>query len=98
MLQIYYPAEWSPQSCIQITWPHSGTDWADVLEEVTLSYITLSKEILKREKLLIVIPRGYNIKDNFFRMCFQFKGRTVHCSAFFNSIIQDYFLVYPSFS
>ncbi|MFA6643029.1 MAG: agmatine deiminase family protein [Bacteroidales bacterium] len=65
MLQIYYPAEWSPQSCIQITWPHSGTDWADVLEEVTLSYITLSKEILKREKLLIVIPRGYNIKDHF---------------------------------
>lgn len=65
MSQIYFPAEWFPQSCIQITWPHSGSDWADVLEEVTLSYITLSKEILKREKLLVVIPRGYCIKDHF---------------------------------
>lgn len=65
MPQIYYPAEWFPHSCIQITWPHSGTDWADVLEEVTLSYLTLSKEILKREKLLVVIPRGFNLHSYF---------------------------------
>ncbi|MDD4777967.1 MAG: agmatine deiminase family protein [Fermentimonas sp.] len=65
MSQVYFPAEWFPQSCIQITWPHSGTDWADVLDEVTSSYITLSKEILKREKLLVVIPHGYDINSHF---------------------------------
>lgn len=65
MHSIYYPAEWVKQSGIQITWPHAGSDWADMLEEVTDSYISLSKEILKREKLLVVIPRGYDIREYF---------------------------------
>lgn len=65
MSQIYFPAEWFSQSCIQITWPHPESDWADNLDEVISSYIKLSKEILKREKLLIVIPKGYSIKDHF---------------------------------
>ena len=65
MPQVYYPAEWYSQSGIQITWPHIGSDWADILEEVTFSYISLSKEILKREKLLVVVPHGYNIRGFF---------------------------------
>ena len=28
------PAEWAPQSGIQLTWPHAGTDWAHMLTEV----------------------------------------------------------------
>lgn len=54
MSAITLPAEWYPQSGVQLTWPHTNTDWADTLEEVTACYVTLSKEILKREKLLIV--------------------------------------------
>ncbi len=53
-LKIEFPAEWAPQSGIQLTWPHADTDWRDLLEEVTECYISIAKEIIKREKLLIV--------------------------------------------
>jgi len=49
----FFPGEWYPQSGVQLTWPHRETDWKDNLEEVTGCYIALSKEILKREKLLV---------------------------------------------
>ncbi|WP_298653915.1 agmatine deiminase family protein [uncultured Proteiniphilum sp.] len=51
---IIFPAEWYPQSAVQVTWPHRNTDWAESLEEVTACYVALSKEILRREKLLVV--------------------------------------------
>ena len=51
---IFFPAEWYPQSAVQVTWPHRNTDWAGDLEDVTVSYVALSKEILRREKLLVV--------------------------------------------
>lgn len=65
MNSVVFPAEWHPQSGVQIAWPHSATDWADMLDEVTVCYIHFSKEILKREKLLIVSPRGSNVASLF---------------------------------
>ncbi len=56
MSGIVFPAEWYPQSGVQLTWPHRGSDWADILAEVTACYLSLAREILKREKLLIVTP------------------------------------------
>ena len=44
-----FPAEWYPQSGIQLTWPHEATDWAYMLDEVTACYIDLAREIAKRE-------------------------------------------------
>lgn len=32
------PAEWAPQSGIQLTWPHAGTDWAHMLTEVQVCF------------------------------------------------------------
>lgn len=49
-------AEWFPQSGVQLTWPHAGTDWADCLPEVTNCYLHLAFEIAIREKLLVVTP------------------------------------------
>lgn len=54
MSGIIFPAEWYPQSAVQVTWPHRDTDWVEDLEEVTACYVALSKEILRREKLLVV--------------------------------------------
>ncbi len=48
------PAEWEPQWGVQLTWPHAGTDWAPILEEITATYETIAQEIRKREELLIV--------------------------------------------
>lgn len=48
--------EWFPQSGVQLTWPHAGTDWAYMLPEVTECYLRLAYEIAIRETLLIVAP------------------------------------------
>ncbi len=48
------PAEWEPQSAVQLTWPHSGTDWAPVLPEITAVYETMAREIRRRERLIVV--------------------------------------------
>lgn len=50
------PAEWEPQSGVQLTWPHSQTDWAPMLKEVEKTYREMAVEIEKREALLIVGP------------------------------------------
>lgn len=59
------PAEWFLQSGVQVTWPHEGTDWCDMLEEVTSCFVAFSKEILKREKLLVVAPPAHNVRHYF---------------------------------
>lgn len=58
----YLPAEWHPQEAIQLTWPHSGTDWADTLEEVTRCYMDMAREISLRQKLWIVAPQPQRVK------------------------------------
>ncbi len=50
------PAEWEPQSGVQLTWPHAATDWAPMLDEVTATYEAMAREIRRREPLLIVGP------------------------------------------
>src|SRR5690554_1325891 len=53
-MKISFPAEWYPQSGVQLTWPHKDTDWADYLEEVIDCYVSIAKEILRFQKLIIV--------------------------------------------
>jgi agmatine/peptidylarginine deiminase len=54
MNRLILPAEWYPQSAVQLTWPHQGTDWAPGLEEVVPCFVEIAQEIMKREKALIV--------------------------------------------
>lgn len=61
--QTFLPAEWHPQSGIQLTWPHAATDWAPYLREVDDVYIHIALEILaQNELLLIVTPESERIK------------------------------------
>jgi len=48
------PAEWEPQRCVQLTWPHAATDWAPMLDEITAVYDEMKREIEKREPVLVV--------------------------------------------
>lgn len=50
------PAEWFPQTMVQLTWPHQHTDWAPYLNEVTDCYVRLTYEITLTERVLIVHP------------------------------------------
>lgn len=56
-MQTFFPPEWHPQSGVQIAFPHADTDWCDILDEAIECYVSFSKEILKREKLLILCPK-----------------------------------------
>ena len=55
-LHIVLPAEWEPQSGIQLTWPHSGTDWAPMLDEISQCYARIVREIIRFEPVMIVTP------------------------------------------
>ena len=40
------PAEWAPQEFVQLTWPHAGTDWAHMLDEVNECFVNSSQVII----------------------------------------------------
>ncbi|MBX2889787.1 MAG: agmatine deiminase family protein [Saprospiraceae bacterium] len=48
------PAEWEPQSAVQLTFPHANTDWADVLDEVLPCFVNIAETISHFQKVLIV--------------------------------------------
>lgn len=50
------PAEWHPQSFIQLTWPHAATDWAYMLDRVEECFLNIAREIASRQPLLLVAP------------------------------------------
>ncbi len=60
-----FPPEWHPQSGVQLTWPHSNTDWYTILDEVVECYVSIAKEVVKREKLLIVCADEDEVLKNF---------------------------------
>lgn len=62
-IQIVLPAEWESQSGVQLTWPHENTDWAYMLDEVTECFVSIAKEIVKHEKLLIVCPDSNKVRE-----------------------------------
>lgn len=60
--QTFMPAEWHPQSGVQLTWPHNGTDWTDILPQVTECYVRMAYEIASHELLLIVTPEREKVE------------------------------------
>lgn len=50
------PPEWAPQDAVLVAWPHDGTDWAYMLDEVKDCYLNIAKAITADESLLIVTP------------------------------------------
>ena len=47
------PAEWAPQSAVMLTWPHPGTDWAGLIDEVEPVFLDIAKAVLPHEHLVI---------------------------------------------
>jgi agmatine/peptidylarginine deiminase len=60
---IKLPAEWAPQDAVMLTWPHVATDWKDNLDEVIPCFVSIAKEILQQENLLIVCPSAEEVKQ-----------------------------------
>lgn len=49
----YMPAEWQEQRCVQLTWPHEGTDWLPYIAETTRLYSELTSAIAAHEPVII---------------------------------------------
>lgn len=55
MTNFYLPAEWHKQQYIQLTWPHTKTDWHNnnILAQITDYFINLATQILNYQDLII---------------------------------------------
>ncbi len=49
----FLPPEWSPQSGVMLTWPHSETIWAETLTDVDPIFAQIALHITERAKLII---------------------------------------------
>ncbi|MCR4853214.1 MAG: agmatine deiminase family protein [Prevotella sp.] len=54
--RITLPAEWAPQTAVQLTWPHRDTDWAYMLDDINSTYVEMASAIASRELLVVVTP------------------------------------------
>lgn len=48
------PAEWEPQWAVQLTFPHAGTDWADMLDEALACFVEIAEVISQYQNVIIV--------------------------------------------
>lgn len=48
------PAEWEPQSGIMLTWPHEGTGWGHMLDEVEPVFASIAAHTSLFEKAVII--------------------------------------------
>lgn len=78
---IILPAEWAPQSAIQLTWPHRNTDWAYMLDEVEECFVNLAREIAARQLLLIVTPEPEQVRNRIAHVVNMDNVRIVECNS-----------------
>ncbi len=60
--ELFLPAEWHRQQMVQLTWPHEGTDWNYMLDEVEDCFVEIAKAISSRQRLLIVTPHVEEVR------------------------------------
>jgi agmatine deiminase len=50
------PAEWEIQDGVLMAWPHEGTDWAYMLDDIRPVFIDIIKQITRFERVLLIAP------------------------------------------
>ncbi|MBC7963983.1 MAG: agmatine deiminase family protein, partial [Steroidobacteraceae bacterium] len=50
------PAEWEIQDGVLLAWPHEGTDWAEILDEVRPVFAEIIRQITRFERVLLTAP------------------------------------------
>lgn len=50
------PAEWEAQDGILLAWPHEGTDWAYMLDDVRPVFVEIIKTVTRFERVLLTAP------------------------------------------
>lgn len=57
------PAEWEPQSAIQLTWPHAGSDWGPYMDEAVTCFVKIAETVLKFQLLVVVTDDAQKVKQ-----------------------------------
>ena len=61
---VILPAEWYPQSAVQLTWPHENTDWAPILDEVIPCFVLSPRNVIKaREVIELFCPDETAVRE-----------------------------------
>ena len=50
------PAEWEIQDGVLMAWPHEGTDWAYMLDDVRPVFVDIIRQITRFERVLLTAP------------------------------------------
>lgn len=50
------PAEWEAQDGVLLAWPHEGTDWAYMLDDVRPVFVDIIRQIVRFERVLLTAP------------------------------------------
>jgi len=65
---IRLPAEFEPQSFVQLIFPHANSDWAPYLEEATDTFVAIAEAIARFQPCLIVCEDVERVKNRFSEM------------------------------
>ncbi|HXE96447.1 MAG TPA: agmatine deiminase family protein [Dongiaceae bacterium] len=57
------PAEWEIQDGVLMAWPHEGTDWAYMLEDVRPVFVDIIRQITRFERVLLTAPHAASAAD-----------------------------------
>ncbi|NUO00688.1 MAG: agmatine deiminase family protein [Saprospiraceae bacterium] len=63
MITRVLPAEWAPQSAVQLTFPHQHTDWAPVLNQVMPCFLEIATTIARFQKVVIVCHNPEEVRE-----------------------------------
>ncbi len=57
-MSVRLPAEWEPVEAVLMAWPHGGTDWAYMLDDVRSCYARIIEVIAGYAKVILVGPEA----------------------------------------
>jgi len=55
------PAEWEIQDGVLMAWPHEGTDWAYMLDDVRPVFVDIIRNITRFERVLLTAPHAASV-------------------------------------
>jgi agmatine deiminase len=57
------PAEWEIQDGVLLAWPHEGTDWGYMLEDVRPVFVDIIRQIVRFERVLLTAPHAASASE-----------------------------------
>ncbi len=55
-MKLRLPAEWEMQDAVLMAWPHEGTDWSYMLDDIRPVFTEIIKSITRFERVLLTTP------------------------------------------